>query len=1123
MAQYRFTDAPPEKFKISSGGPEEVPQPEATPLAAPAEPTNQVKGNLGASFNEAAKDVGGGAELVGQMASGFAAAIPATVWGTAAALTSGDPQDFAIHFKKLQMALTYEPRSEHGKAHSETMSKLMEMYSDKVDKYLVEPNEDHHNSLMATIGKTAGEALPLLLPMMRMGKKGAVPSPEEPKNKDIVPTKPALEGEIIPSDKGLSPQERAVLEAKEKPPIEGKAVPVKADMDTQVQMAKGDKNSLASAIDWKDIEAAKSEDPYQKLLSAPDGTPSGEGLMYGGGPGWEQVKGGIESAIKAIDESNAMNEWRKFARPLQAGNAAVSAEVKNFANMKRVFQHDRITTLKDLDTIPSDIRESMIRSIENPSLRESLDPKVLETVDKLVRENEDLSQQALDLKIIGNVRKPYAPHIIKQVLTDPLTREQLNKQGYVRTGMRTGQRKYSTFEEGEAAGQEYIIDIKAMVDINYQLKEAIYGRHFVNYIKQFKINGKDLAGFAGEDNPGYVTINHPAFREKNYIHKEFIQTEGKKYYVKDDTVFVGNKEYPVNNGYVHIDGKSLTVQKATDVMVKNINVHPDVAGPLKAVLEANDPNALTQAIVRVKASTIGVIMYNPMFHNLTVWSRMIPTLPGAGLGEFIWNPEKIVGKDVYNNLSSAQKVLSRTWVSDFTVGNYLNSIPENVTAAIKHNLVPLSGRGYRADLYGELEPVRKNILQNFAGTKKIGEGLETLGDFWHGYLLWDRIGDAQMGLYNRYSIDFAETGIKEFTKQKGRVPTDTEIKQITEDSKYAAGEMANTIAGVFAREDFGKQWQNFLNSSLFSRSNTMANVRLAEYGMGTMPKHLIGQMKALDSTVGKGTAQAAFTGYAIWSLTKDMFLLMGTLYGLNYALTKSLNIPDKNGNTGGHLPSNNEPGKEMHIAIGRKPDGTIVYMAPPFRSARDIAEMITKPATLWNNKLNPIVKTMYEELTNHDWKGKEIRLTGDSWQDAMTKSAVHMAKGVTGFDTTFNTFNPDDESWQNRYRFLGLQISQGTPGGMVAGNIRNIQREQAAQKDMVMQEALDMGKRGNMKGAIEKLKDNRLFDDIPGFVIRSKDPYASMLLHLNLGDMYLKATPEQKKELDQIKYGRKAE
>lgn len=176
------------------------------------------------------KGVGGLAENAASMVYGFATAVPSTFAGLAAAIRDKDIDSFAKTFKISQMYLNKNaaPRTEKGKQISDKLSSWMEKYSEQVDDYLVEPNIENKNILMATIGKTSGEALPLILPfLLGRGKGTSKVAPEQPRS----PGEPssgggpgsALEGELIrPGERPIEPQ----IEAQPKPPIEGEATRV---------------------------------------------------------------------------------------------------------------------------------------------------------------------------------------------------------------------------------------------------------------------------------------------------------------------------------------------------------------------------------------------------------------------------------------------------------------------------------------------------------------------------------------------------------------------------------------------------------------------------------------------------------------------------------------------------------------------------------------------------------------------------------------------------------------------------------------------------------------------------------------------------------------------------------
>ena len=104
------------------------------------------------------------------MATGFAAAVPATVMGLADAVQKKDVGEFVDTFKAIQNKFTYEPRGEYGKAALGFIEGMFEKYSESVDKYIVQPNLENENEILAIIGKVAGEGLPILLPVRKVGE-----------------------------------------------------------------------------------------------------------------------------------------------------------------------------------------------------------------------------------------------------------------------------------------------------------------------------------------------------------------------------------------------------------------------------------------------------------------------------------------------------------------------------------------------------------------------------------------------------------------------------------------------------------------------------------------------------------------------------------------------------------------------------------------------------------------------------------------------------------------------------------------------------------------------------------------------------------------------------------------
>ncbi len=106
------------------------------------------------------------AETLTTMGTNFAAALPATDEGIAAASRQDTSDAYAPAFKETQEFFTYEPRSFMGKEFVGNVGEFFQEYVEEpIQEYLVDPNIKEGNPLMATIGHVAAEALVLLIPI----------------------------------------------------------------------------------------------------------------------------------------------------------------------------------------------------------------------------------------------------------------------------------------------------------------------------------------------------------------------------------------------------------------------------------------------------------------------------------------------------------------------------------------------------------------------------------------------------------------------------------------------------------------------------------------------------------------------------------------------------------------------------------------------------------------------------------------------------------------------------------------------------------------------------------------------------------------------------------------------
>lgn len=153
------------------------------------------------------EDVIGVGETLGSMASGFAAAVPATGYGLYEAAKTGDINEFAPVFKTTQEAATYEPVTNKGKEFVNAVGDFYKEYvsdtGDVIGDYLM---ENFDSPALAAAGKTAPEAVALILPFaIGRGIKGKGKPAEEVvdiygETKGMGYEKP-VEGDFIPGEK----------------------------------------------------------------------------------------------------------------------------------------------------------------------------------------------------------------------------------------------------------------------------------------------------------------------------------------------------------------------------------------------------------------------------------------------------------------------------------------------------------------------------------------------------------------------------------------------------------------------------------------------------------------------------------------------------------------------------------------------------------------------------------------------------------------------------------------------------------------------------------------------------------------------------------------------------------
>ena len=1093
-------------------------------------------------------------ENVAELSSALFANIPGLLNFVQIYSSTGDVKIAQEIQQKVVSALTYEPRTQAGKAVQKPVHNAINAWLDVAKSA---GNLDYDiitgfNNILKSAGfkadltefakasATGVEVAIAVLPMLFGFKRGKGRTEE-----------PLLEGEVIkPSDRALPPErgleadrgiivegevgargEVKVLPETKKLPSEGKyeLVPVekvtkpaiKDVADTTIveyrpikeilenqgifekpiplpTILRPDIEGIAPGIITRRLDVEKivlDKDPYApggklagadiKLISeARKRKDKGPGGKQAGAIYPQEIIDGIKEVAIKIDESIIINNLRRGMQPLQGVPPEVAGWIKSWANTDfKIVDYTKNFVLKETSKWPKEERAAMYElatysnmltyRVAKASKGEpvvELSPRQLEFVEKLKEEVNVLNKLQHQMGIVKGHIEDYIPRIVKKYLDETNAGKKFFGTKKWKTYKKTFKRKYEKIEEGEAAGVEYVKDINLVIAARMEMERLINNKmHVEGFIKSQAMRENGLITFPGEYIQGYKTIDHPAFRETSYYNYKSINYKGKRIPVEHGKVRIEGKNYPVEKGQVIIGN---AVRKVNSILKENIRpiyVHPNIKAAIEALIKDPTEAGFMTAAMKVKMASMYMIMYNPVFHGFTVYTKALPAS--------------------FRNL----------YFADYFIGNKLNKNAAYRADAILHNLRPLGGRGYQMDLYGDIKVNTENWLHKI--DSRFGDAVGKVGWFYHDFLLWDRVGDLQIGLYDRTWKNNIKKFSKDFKKKNNRNPRPEELEQMTENAKYAAGDFANLIVGAFGREDFAAGWRNFLNLTTFSRSFLMSNLRLGKYGLGIMPKHLLAQIKAVEGVKGFNSAPArrAWVGVAAAMLFTDLFLAFSAAQVGNFAFTKYNNIEDRHGNTGGHFTWDNEKGKDTvmgeYIAVYQKDNGQTVYMGNPFRAARDVAMFFQAPfypkkaIKVLGHKISPSLKVVDELLNNEDWTGKTIFNDEQAWYEQIAVGAKHIAKVMSGYEGFLNSIVPSEAEPENRIRLLGIQISHGHRAGPEAGTIAYVQRQQAMREQHIKAEVNALFKRGKMEEGIKLMEDNGFTkDQIKNAINRYEDP-----------------------------------
>ena len=490
-------------------------------------------------------------------------------------------------------------------------------------------------------------------------------------------------------------------------------------------------------------------------------------------------------------------------------------------------------------------------------------------------------------------------------------------------------------------------------------ERAIAGKDLVDAIKDFTIkNGATGGTVAITAQPNswetadYVEINHPSLLEPVA------------------------KTRTMDDGSVQVVRDAIT---GDPVMTTRImRVHKDFEHPLRAVLTSPQGD-FYKAAMTLKGRATSMIMFSPMMHLAVEVGRAFPAMPGMVVS-LRWlrqgsalRADRAFMSDAIRN--GSLRMVGGTWMQDIT-GIY-----------DEPNIAP--GRSFLAKALGAMGDTRDKDFGN-----RIRRAVDRAGEFWHQYLLWDRVADLQVTIYRDMRAKYIAAGDPEGV------------------AALKAGHLANRYAGSLPKEALSNFANKAANLGMFSRSFTLGNLGVLKDMFNGMPDYVRVQIEAqaglhtpdglkLADKAAKSLRRKAWAAVALdvglYYLTNSMLqnvfqLWAGPQHGgqsldqvaqgyvrrVHDELQRLASRPWEILNPFGVIQSltpnsENEFGKQNRIWYGNRADGTGIYLRSPMgKIGEEFMGWLATPAAMARNKESTLIRPVWEVITNRDGLDHQI-------------------------------------------------------------------------------------------------------------------------------------------------------
>lgn len=879
---------------------------------------------------------------------------------------------------------------------------------------------------------------------------------------------------------------------------------------------------------WKRV-ATSVPDNVRRIFRDIGGTPTGFSDIPENDTGFVQrFTSGVKKAADQVFDIG--NDLLMHVAPMSQGTNQARAIAKFFANgmrlarwhgnkmmegLKKNFTHDQRRRMWEAAD-----EESVLRQQGQPTEGRGLSvlsPAERQAVLEQQADAQNVWNAAKDLGMVKGEGLPsYVPRMvvemaggdIRRIGSSDSTRSIPGMGRNVRTSTpQMKQRKHLTTAETEqAAGSRFntianvVKDIRTLPLATMRLREAVAGRALINKIKEIGDHTGDetvVEGHMPADSPfKWFTMDHPAFY--TWRPKFRLSNESGRY-------------------------EPLKDQDGNIVFEKIPNyVRGDFEGPLRAIM-SQESGKVYNALMSMKGRAMTAIMYSPLIHNMVEWGRALPAAPGKVLTGLV-----------------------------YFEGNRAKNDPMTMTEAIMHGLVPIGHRGGFQDAASiaseeTVAPGRSwtaKILGAVPGLFSRGardsvyRAVDAMGDLWHNTLLWDRVGDLQMGLY----VNMRDSMVK-----KGMDP---------DAAQHIAAHFANRYAGALPLEAMSNMARKVANLMMFSRSYTLGNLGAMKDMVTGLPRDVQAQIEQSAGAEQLKSVRSYARRKAISIFLTDVALYYASISILASAVGYIAGREDLDKITKGYVDrfrglmskvgspwqlldpfadlqqlsetSENEAGRENRFLAGYDKDGTAIYgRATTGKIGEEFVNWTHSPIQTGLSKLSPLAKPTWQLIANDQGFGKHV-------YDPEAKGLSGLAQNLGNIVRLYFDDQIPLDSLKSGYDILkgnatkldvyktvgplaGVTFSKGAPGGPAVGELYQLRREHDAQVSAAMPDIVQKIKSGDVAGARKDMRDLGMPQSEINYYVRTTLNPRLRLNTRSSRQLIRHAAPEERARIDAMR------